>query len=112
MAVGDGTRIEWHEAELAAVAHAEYVRARLAGFGGQIGAAAKATAPRAAVHRGPPSGHGADSIHAKTVLEDGEWTVRVAWDQLHAYMRHPEFGTKYQPAQHFLLHAADRYARP
>jgi hypothetical protein len=31
---------------------------------------------------------------------------------LHAYLRYPEFGTKYQPAQHFLLHAADRYARP
>lgn len=106
MALGDGTRIEWHDAELRAIARAEYVRASLASLGGKVGAAAKGTAPRAAVHHGPSPGHGADSIHAETELRDGEWTVRVSWDQLHAYMRFPN------RREHFLEHAADRYARP
>jgi HK97 gp10 family phage protein len=104
-------RIDWNEAELGSIKDAEYVRSALASLGGKVGADARAAAPRSAVHRGPSPGHGADSIHAETVLESDGWTVRIGWDQLHWYMKFPELGTKYQPAQHFLLHAADRYAR-
>lgn len=108
MAVDDGVRVEWNESELRAIARQEYTRNALAGFGGRIGADARAAAPRGRGVRG----HMADTIRGSTVLEGAEWTVRVTWDQLHAYARFPEFGTKHQPAQHFLLHAADRYARP
>lgn len=98
-------RIEWDEWELAALARDDYIRRALAGHAGQVANIARASAPRR-------TGAGAASIHGETVLEAGEWTARVSWDQLHQYMRYQDLGTKYIPAQHFLEHALDRYARP
>ena len=110
MALNDDVRIEWNDVELHAVARAEYARQQLALLGGKVADVAQGTAPRSAHPRAV--GHGADSIHAETVREGSEWTVRVSWDQLHAYMRFTNLGTKHIPAQHYLEHAADRYARP
>jgi len=103
--MADEVRVVWNDAEIHAIARQEYARRELASHGGQLADTARAGAPRR-------TGAGADSIRAETVFEDAEWTVRVAWDALHAYMRFPELGTKTVRAQHFLLHAADRYARP
>jgi hypothetical protein len=97
--------IRWNEAELAALARQDFLRRALAAYGGQIGSAAAADAPRSAHHHSPPEGHGADFIHAETVLEDGRWAARVSWDEPHAYMKFPE------RREHFLKRAAERYGR-
>lgn len=96
--------IRWNEAELAAMARQGYLRRALAIYGGQLGAAAAAAAP----HK---TGAGAASIHSATVLEGGQWTARISWDQAHAYMRFPELGTRFIRAQHFLKNAVERYTR-
>lgn len=98
-------RLTWDERELAALVRDESLRRELLASGGQIAAAAAADAPRR-------TGAGAASIHPEAVFEDAAWTVRVGWDQLHYYMRFHDLGTRYVPAQHFLEHALDRYARP
>ena len=93
--------VVWNPVGLAELA-AE-VTAGLKRAGDRVAAAAAATAP----HR---TGAGAASIHAETVLAAGGWQVHVGWDQLHDYMRFHERGTRYMPAEPFLVPALDRYA--
>lgn len=98
--------IEWDERELATLARDDYVRRDLAEHAGQVAALARASAPRR-------TGAGAASIRGEAVLDDGQWTARVSWDQLHAYMRFPDYvASKHSHPSHFLEHALDRYARP
>jgi HK97 gp10 family phage protein len=80
----------------------------VAEIGKEIAAGARAIAPRG---RGK-NGHGADTIRSEELLLAGETVARISWDQLHAYMRFPDLGTKYQPGQHFMERALDHYARP
>jgi HK97 gp10 family phage protein len=104
------TGLVWNPGAFMAFVESEALRAEVAAIGEQIAAGARSSAPRSAHHRGP-GGHGAETIHVETMREHGEWAAHVGWDQLHAYLRFPELGTRYQSAQHFLAHAADRYAR-
>lgn len=62
-----------------------------------VAAIARRRAPR-------NTGAGADSIHAERF--DGRPGYGVSWDRAHDYMRFPEFGTIYIPAQAFLRGAA------
>lgn len=98
----------WDEGEFLALLHSETLRGEVAAVGEHLAADARGRAPRGAGR----DGHMADTIHAETLIEAGGWAAHVGWDQLHAYARFPEKGTRYQPGQHFLLHAADRYAHP
>jgi HK97 gp10 family phage protein len=86
------------------------VRDYLMEVGDRIADDARGHAARAPAHRGPSSGHGADSIHAEASHEDGNWVVDVGWDRDHYYMRFVELGTRHMPARPFLRPAFDRYA--
>jgi hypothetical protein len=88
---------------LEAVAHDLGIRHEVLKVAEDIASTARTTAPRSPVHRTPPSGHGADTIHAEPEFRDGEWEAKVGWDQLHAYMRFPE------RREHFLRLAAQTY---
>ena len=68
----------------------------------------EASAPDLANARGwapKRTGAGAASIHAEAVLDGPEWTARASWDQLHRYMKFHELGTRYMPAEPFLVPA-------
>lgn len=64
----------------------------------------KILARRAAGHAPHDTGAGAASID---VFDDPRVVgqVDISWDDAHWYMRFQELGTKFVPAQHFLLRA-------
>lgn len=95
--------VTWNEAAFTELLRHESLRSAVREAGETIAARARAAAPRSAVHHGSAPGHGADTIHAELVLDDGEWVARVGWDQLHAYMRFPNRRSR------FLERAADPY---
>lgn len=64
----------------------------------------------APVRKNGPSKGGRNSIQATLYREAGEWTVRVSWDDAHAYMRFPNFGADHNKPVHFLERAARQYA--
>lgn len=102
--MADEVRIIWHDAAIASFRRSEENRAHVIEGGRDIARAAAAAAPRR-------TGAGAGSIHPEAVLDDGDWTARVSWEQQFDYMRFHELGTEHLPARHFLENAADRYAR-
>lgn len=103
--MADQIRVTVDVAAVAELAGDPGVRAYMEQLGGQVAEAARSTAPRR-------TGAGAASIHAETDLGPSGWETRIGWDQLHAYMRFPDLGTRYMPADHFLEQALDRYVQP
>lgn len=95
-------RIEWNEGEyermLQDPALTDYAR--------QVGDAVAQLAREMAPRR---TGAGAASLQAEAEFLDGQWEIAVGADQLHAYMRFPDRGTKFMPAQRFMENAAARY---
>jgi hypothetical protein len=74
-----GDEIVLHEGEILALAREEWFRRCLQGYGTQVVARARATAPRR-------TGAGAASIHVEPVLGPLGWEARVSWDVAHTYM--------------------------
>lgn len=87
-----------HHDEIAALGREEWFRRSLQGYGMQVVARARATAPR-----GTPSHGGADSIHVEMVLGPLGWEARVSWDVAHRYMRYQR--------SHAIQDAAQRIGR-
>jgi hypothetical protein len=75
-----------HPAEIAALKHEGWFRDHIERIGGVVAAIAQDTAPRTVVHRPPPPGHGADSIHCEMVESIDGWHAHVGWDRAHFYM--------------------------
>lgn len=98
-------RIEWNERELDRLLADPVLRDRAELVAGAVADLARGMAPRR-------TGQGAASIRATDVTfgETG-WSVMVGADQLHAYMRFPDRGTRYIPAQRFLENAAEQVTR-
>jgi hypothetical protein len=70
-----------HQEEILALGREEWFRRSLQGYGTQVVARARQTAPR-------HTGVGADSIHVEMVLGPLGWEARVSWDVAHRYMRY------------------------
>lgn len=85
------TRLDINQAAVNNLAHDAAVRAELKRDGDEVAARARSLAPKL-------TGAGARSIHAE--VEGDE--VHVGWDEDHAYMLYPEYGTRSQRAQPFL----------
>lgn len=98
-------RVEWNEREIDRMLGDRVLRDRAELVAGAVADLARGMAPRA-------TGAGAGSIRPTDVMfgESG-WTVTVGADQLHAYMRFPDRGTRYIPAQRFLERAAEQVTR-
>ena len=81
-----------HPEEIAALGREEWMRRSLQGFGTQVVARARQTAPR-------HTGAGADSIHVEMELGPLGWEARVSWDVAHRYMRFQRSHTIQDAAQ-------------
>lgn len=97
-------RIEWNRQEIQRMAGDPVLRQAARDVGVAIARDARAAAPKR-------TGAGAASLRSAEVLIDARWEIQVGADQLHAYMRFPDRGTRYIPAQFFLEHAAERNTR-
>jgi len=77
--------------------------------------AGDAFADRVRARAAKNTGRGAASIKAVIVDNYGvggsAFAALVSWDQLHWYMKFPEFGTKFFPAQPSLQPTLDEYAQ-
>jgi HK97 gp10 family phage protein len=89
-------RVVVDNSEIRAYARDPSVGAALVDAAGPGVAQARGSAPHL-------TGAGAGSIHAEAALDGGEWTARVSWDADHDYMRFHEIGTRFMPAQPFLV---------
>jgi hypothetical protein len=97
-----------HEGDIAAVKHDP-------GFGQILLNTARATVlvtarDLAPVRKDGPSHGGRQSIQAVLGEEDGEYTVRVGWDEAHSYMRFPNMGDRFIKGRHFLEAAARQWS--
>ena len=98
-------RVEWNEREIERLLADPVLRDRTQLVAGAVADLARGMAPRA-------TGAGAASMRVTDVeLGDSGWTVKVGADQLHAYMRFPDRGTRFIPAQRFLERAAEQVTR-
>ena len=88
-------RLVIFQREVDNLARDPHIQADLLVVGQKVAERAAALAPK-------KTGAGARSIHAEK--EGNE--VRVDWDEDHAYMLYPEYGTRFQRAQPFLRPAA------
>lgn len=98
-------RVEWNEREIDRMLGDPVLRDRAEVIAGAVADLARGMAPQR-------TGAGAASIRATDVMfGDTGWTVKVGADQLHAYMRFPDRGTRFIPAQRFLERAAEQVTR-
>lgn len=75
-----------HPAAIEHLKHEEWFRSHMQRIGETIVGISRTTAPRSLIHRAPPQGHGADSIHAVIEETFDGWHTKVGWDQAHSYM--------------------------
>lgn len=98
-------RVEWNEREVDRMLGDSALRDRAVLIANAVADLARGMAPRL-------TGRGAASLRVNEVeLGDTGWQVRVGADQLHAYMRFPDRGTRHIPAQRFLENAAEQVTR-
>lgn len=101
--------VQLHEGEIAAVK-------RDPAFGAVLLNTVRSTVLRTArdlapVRKDGRSTGGRNSIQAVLMVDQSEQTVRVSWDDAHAYMRFPNFGARgHNTPMHFLERAARMYA--
>ncbi len=96
-------RVEWNEREIDRMLADPVLRAEAEFVAGAVADLARGMAPRG------ETGRGAAGLRVTEVsLGDSGWQVKVGSDQLTAYMRFPDRGTRYMPAQRFLERAAEQ----
>ncbi len=95
-------RIDWNDAELAAIPTRVEVRDGLMVRAEPVVHRMKALAPR-------KTGRSAESITSQPFLESApaQWTVRVSWERRFFYLRMFVLGTRRQPPRpEFMIEAA------
>jgi hypothetical protein len=98
-------RVQWNANEVDRMLGDPVLRDHAAATGRAVADLAAGMAPRL-------TGAGAGAIRVQQVeLGPTGWGADVGTDQLHAYMRFPDRGTRYIQAQRFLERSADQVTR-
>lgn len=96
-------RLQWNEHEIEKMLRDPVLRSQAMDTAAAVADLARGMAPR-------DTGAGADSLTGTARYDDADdvWALVVGADQLHAYMRFPDRGTRYITAQRFLERAAQQ----